>query len=153
MTRPYTCEDAERDLEAAHERFHDLRQPDPTLAVAFAEIVNRLLAGLSPSDFADQPQIVAFVFKGLFSLREPVFNSGCIPRTEPARTLVSRFRNRLRARLMECNAGGTGGYCVPDNVNPLALWDYYHKEFLPVVAALRSTGDAKSDLSFLLTRQ
>ncbi|MBP7830678.1 MAG: hypothetical protein KA248_12250 [Kiritimatiellae bacterium] len=144
MTHKYSCDDAATDMEAVRKC---CGYGDPSAAVAFAEIVDRLVADLAPSEFARQPQVVAFVFTGLFSLRDWVFNSHYRPSTDKARKVFRSFDGELRLRLSQCNAGGS--YSEPDNVDPFALWDFYHNEFLPVVAALRSTGDAKTSLDFL----
>lgn len=147
MDQEYTCEDAEIDFAATQKH---CGYGDPTAAVAFAQIVNRLLAGLTPSDFASRPQAAAFIFTGLSLLRGSVFSSSYHPSTERARTVVRPFGLDLRGRLLECN--GYGGVSCPDNVDPQALWVLFHEEFLPVVAAVQAAGDAKTDLSFLWQR-
>jgi hypothetical protein len=142
--RRLSCEQAEVAMAAVREH---CGHGDPSAAIAFAEISNRLMAAMVPSDFTAQPRVVAFVFTGLYSLRDWVFNTGYRPSMATAQSIFGDFSAGLRLRLLQCN--GSDSYSRPDNVNALALWDFYHHEFLPVVAALRFTGDAKTDLGFL----
>ena len=147
MDQEYTCEDAEIDLAAVRKH---CGYGDPTAAIAFSQIGNRLLVGMTPSDFVVRPQVAAFIFAGLSSLREWVFSSSYRPGTEVARAVFRPFDLDLKRRLHECN--GYGGVSCPAKVDPQALWGLFHDEFLPVVAAVQAAGDAKTDLSFLWQR-
>ena len=151
MTQQYSIEKAEEDFNAA---WHHLGLNDLTFAVAFAEIVNRLLAGLSPSDFADRPQLVEFVFSHFYNgmeyqqLRELLYSRHHASDRDTG-WQISRFGSGLRSSLYGCTSGKHWYRHLPESVNPLALWDFYHNKFLPFVEVLRSTGDAETDLSFL----
>jgi hypothetical protein len=147
MAREYTSKDAEMDLAAVRKH---CGLSDPSAAVAFAQIANRLLEGLSPSDFAVRESVMVFVFTGLYRLRDWVFNTCYNPSAEDARIIFRHFDLGLRLELSECNEYGS--LTCPKNIDPQALWDLFHNKFLPVVAAIQAAGDAETDLDFLWQR-
>ena len=142
-------------LEHAHKDMLEVREhcgyADPTAAVAFAIIVKRLTQGVSAEDFARRPQLMAFVFTGLFELRDWVFNSAYEPSADGARTVFRAFDSDLRYRLMECN--GDNNYGEPKDIDGRCLWALFFDDFIPVVEGIVRCGDAKTDLSFLRAHQ
>ena len=142
--RSYSLHDAQRDMLAVEQ---NCGYSDPTAAVAFARIVKQLTQNMSEDDFSSQPQLMAFVFEGLFSLRDWVFNTGYRPSAKEACETYCRFEPCLRLRLRQCN--GQDSYVYPQDVDGQRLWHFFYDEFLPVAEAVRSCGDATTDLSFL----
>lgn len=139
------------DLDCAKDDMLSVREHcghgDPTAAVAFVRIVKRLTQGMSVDDFASSPELMAFVFTGIYSLRDWVFNTHYNPRDRESDELFRSFETSLRARLMQCNGGES--YVIPENLDGHALWEYFAQELIPVVDAITKCGDAKTDLSFL----
>jgi hypothetical protein len=124
---------------------------DPTAAVAFARIVERLTQGMSAREFASRPEVLAFVFTGLSALRDWVFNTTYSPSAPDASNAFGHFCCTLRSRLMECN--GSDSCSHPEEVDGFDLWRLFNEEFVPVVRSISKSGDAETNLCFLHASQ
>ena len=117
---------------------------DPTPALAFSRIVAKLTAGMNKDVFSSDTDIIKFVYFGLWSLRDPVFQGFCPSDEQTARTFET-LRMSYRRHLYECTDRFLGAercsHSLNDdtNVDDNALWHHLVHRFLPVVKAIRNT--------------